>query len=948
MSRTRIIILTSLIILILITILITHHPHPKIDLSPDSTLPFDHTITTGQLENNLTYYIKQNKDPKDIAYLLLAVNVGSVNEDDHQQGLAHFLEHSVFNGSEHFPGKALMDYLNSVGSGMQGGSNAETGFDDTVYILETKTTDPEQLDKFFQILSDFAAYASLENDAIDKERGIILEEKRLDNDASSRMLDQLYEYLLYGSKYSKRLPIGDPEIVAHFPYQTLKDFYNDWYRPDLQAVIAVGDFDVQKVKALIEKHFSDIPQRDNPRERVYYDVPQHEDTKIAIITDGEAAETEILIYYKSPNTSLRTVGDYRKNTVLDLLTDMFYKRLSDITNSANPPFLEAYAWHYYIAHPQKLYTIGATVDENQVMQGFTALITEIERVKQHGFSASELEMSKSRLLSEYKMSLSEKDKTNSSDYAWALAEHFSNGTQVMNIDYEYQLVKALLKDITLEDIRTAINTYITEDNRVVAYMGAETPIFPSVGTPFMASEILNMFTEIQNTPLQPYSETIIDQPLLAKTPKKVKTKKPTHDLTLDTYTWSLPNGATVHLKPTDFKNNEINLNAFRSGGLSHADDDIYPIARFAAEINDNIGRGVFDINQLNTYLSDKDIYYHGSISNNYEQITAKSSVGDLETMLQMLYLDFTQPRYDETGFEIWKARKLLQLKNQEKDPEHIFYNTVDNLLYDSHLRGKEPTADDLVGTPLAASETAHTFYKSRFGSANDFHFVFVGNITPKDLQPFIEKYIATLPNKQTSNEIIDRNLRLSERTKRENIYKGQEMSRLVMQFNNSIVADYAMEQKINLMSAVFQEMIYENIREKMSGVYIIYTYPYILREQSNQVANFMYLGCDPNRVEEIITEAKRQVRLLLANDYEELFYTTAKETLRKDYEQKERDNEYWLSIVKEQILYGFSSSEITGHIAFLDTISREDIADMAKICFDLEKCVMVVQYPEKK
>jgi len=930
-----------IVLLIVSLILLAINIHAQ-TLTADTLLPFDESVTIGHLENGLTYYIKQNTEPKDMAYLYLVVKVGSVDENEDQRGLAHFLEHSAFNGTTNFPGNSLREYLNSVGSGLFGGSNAMTSFDFTIYILETKTTDLEQLDKFVMILSDYSARLLLTHEAIDKERGIILEERRLHSGAQQRMNDKIYPVLFYGSQYSVRLPIGIPEVIANFPYKTLEDFYQDWYRPDLQAVVAVGDFDVATVKSYIEKHFSDIPARVNPRQKVVFEVPPHADTKYVYATDKEATDTTLQIYYKSPAPSshLQTVEDQRRKLVEYLLNSMLNKRFSDIARSPNPPFTRAYAGSGNFINPLYVYILGATVDETHIIPGFTALITETQRVIQHGFHDSELVNAKANVLSMLERALSEKDKTDSNNFVGDLVQNFTDGSRVMDIDNEFAISSALLEDITLDEIYTAIDAYLTEENRVVVLQGPDT-IDDSIPS---EADILNIFDMIASTTLDAYAETTITEPLMAKIPKKKSEKKPVFDNTLNIYTWTLKNGAKIYLKPTDFKNNEIYMNAYRIGGLSQAEDKVFKSVKFATQIQNASGLGQFDAIQLSTYLTGKDLRFSTGLGMYTEQISGRSSIKDFETLMQMTHLNFTSPRLDETAFEVWQGRQEIQLRNQLNNPQYLLFKTFSEMIYNDHFRTKFDSVEDILAVN---HRTAFDYFKSRFSSATGYNFIFVGNITPDDLQGYIETYIATLPNKKVKTNIIDRHIKTTETLERKDIFKGEEMSMVVMQYNNSMIVDWSTEQKIQLMNSVFQEMLFENIREKMSGVYVIQSYPMISRFDINQVSLTVMFGCDPERVEEIIAEIDRQLGILLNNEFDDLFVNTARETLKKEYEQSDRENSSWIEYIKDKQLYGFSSEDVLRRASYVETITRDEIAEIANKCLDRQKCVTAVLYPEE-
>jgi len=934
MSYKRHILFIVCLVILITQIFAMAHPDREL-------LPLDESVIHGQFDNGLTYYIKQNSEPKGIAYLNLVVKVGSVDEDEHQLGLAHFLEHSAFNGSEHFPGYSVKDYLNSVGSGMvSGGTNAVTGFDKTIFYLQTKTTDPQQLDTFFLLLRDFATGLSLDDEAIDKERGIILEEKRHRGGAQRRMLDKVYEVLYCDSQYSKRMPIGTTEVLTSFEYQTLKDFYHDWYRPDLQAVVAVGDFDVAMVQALIEKHFANIPARENPRTKIDFPVPPHTDTKFAFTTDKEAKEIRLAFYYKSPYQPVLTVGDYHEQAIVTLLNLMLNKRFADIARSPNPPFSLAKAFYYQIVRPLNAYTINAIVDNEQIMHGYTAIATEVERAKRHGFYASELETAKASLLSQFERTFSEKDKVNSNAIGRSLANHFADGSLFLSIDYELPLIRRMLEGITLDDIDMAIERYITEENRVVCLLGPDT-VEASMPD---KSDLLRLFDEIAVAHIPPYVETTISTPLLVNEPSRVAINQPKHDKTLDMHTWTLKNGATVHLKTTDYKNNEIFVNAFRTGGLSQADDSIYNSARFAARIQFASGLGQFDANQLATYLAGKDITISTFINEQMEGMEGSSSRNDLETMLQMIWISVKEPRFDATAFATWQSRLIAQLRNEQNNPNDVFNNTWNNILYNRHLRRSPLTIEDVQAID---HRVAYNFFKSRFSSINGFHFIFVGNITPAELQPLIEKYIASFPNNEVKTNIVDNRLRMNEGLYREDIYKGQESTKAVMQFTTTMKTNWALTQKINLMNRLLNGMLFDNVREKMSGVYTIRSAPMFLEEPANQVSHNISFGANPDRIEEIIAEVNRQLGLLSDNQFDETYLETAKNARKKELEISMRTNSWWATAIKQKIVNGYNSGEVPTPIPFLETITRADIADLAKRCFDLEKYITVVLYPQE-
>lgn len=903
-------------------------------------VPVDENVLIGKLENGLTYYIRKNATPENFAQLRLVIKAGSVLEDDNQAGLAHFTEHMAFNGTENFPNNTLLEYLNTVGMGFSGGLNAFTSFDETVYMLSSRTDDKEQLDTSFLILSDWAARLTFDHDEIDSERGVIMEEWRGGRGANERMGNKQREVLFEGSKYAERMPIGTPEVIENFEYQLIKDFYNDWYRPDLQAVVAVGDFEVDEIKDLIIKHFTDIKPKDNPRPYPNYQIPEHDETKYSFVTDREATHTFISLIHKHPAKKIETINDYRSELIVQLLNTMLNNRFTEISRKEDSPFTYAVVYKQALVNPIQVYTLNALVDEKRVMDAFELIFTEVERVKQHGFYESELLRAKDILIKNLERNYLEMDKTNSQRYVWAYTFNFLKNQLMMSEAQEYNLAQAILPEITINDIRQAIDLWITEKNRIVGLTGIDKPDF----TVPAQEDVENILVNVSKQTLSPYLENILDEPLLSNIPVRTRVRKPKFNKKTGIHHWKLPNGINVYLKETDFRNNEILMSGFRYGGLSVAEDDIFLSAKVSGQIINESGIGQFDKNSLEKYLSGKDVYLMPELRAKNESFSGRSSVKDLETMFQLLWMYFNEHRFDENAFATWKRKIQTGIANVENSPEYTFNDSLYNVLYNYHLRSKQIHLSDL---DKINHQDAYNFFTQRFSTADGFNFVFVGNANPEILHNFIETYMANIPKGKETKHIIDRNVRYNRNGSRINVFKGQDDKSIVRLIYTN---DYKYNLKDNITmtaaNSVLFEMLLENIRERMSGVYSIYPFPVIENKPYGQMAIHISFGCDPNRVDEIIDAVRIEIEKIKNNDFDDKYLNTFKSTYKKRIEVQAKTNKYFLDRMEDFIFNDVNFRHLDDGMGQIDKLTNKDISDIIKRYIDFDKKIIIVLYPE--
>lgn len=684
---------------------------PVLCLAADLTAPLsvDPAVSTGTLPNGLRYYVRHNDKPEQRAALWLVVGAGSVDEDDDQQGLAHLIEHMAFNGTENFPRQALVSYLESIGMQFGPEVNAYTSQDETVYMLQVPTDKPELLDTGLRILEEWAHRVSFEEAEVDKERGVVIEEWRLGRDANERMSDKQLPVLFHGSRYGQRNTIGDPEILRNAPYETLRRFYRDWYRPDLMAVVAVGDFDAAAVEAAIRERFAGIPATANPRPRLQPEVPDHAQMLFAITTDPEAAGSGVSLMIKHEPWGEATVGDYRDGLRGLLANAMLRARFSELSRQADPPFSSAFAMDRRMARTKGVYGLRASVKEDGIARGFGALVTELERARRHGFTAGELERAKAEVLRQAEQAAAEMDKTESQRLARGLQSHFLRGTPYSDAAQRLALAQDLLPGIGLPEVEARLREVTDKGSRVVT---VEAPQRDDLAVPDEAA-LTAVMELVAASDIPAYVDATVDAPLVANVPAPAAITAREHDATLGTTTWTLANGVRVVLKPTDFKNDEILMWGTSPGGTSLIlDDALYPRVAAASNIVASSGAGAFEPTALQKKLAGRIVRVSPYISTNDEGLRGSASPQDLETLLQLTWLQVTAPREDATAFQSLIERQRSFLQNRAADPEAAYRDTITAVVAGHHPRRRPPRVEDLELLDLPGSLA---FYRDRFG-----------------------------------------------------------------------------------------------------------------------------------------------------------------------------------------------------------------------------------------
>lgn len=911
------------------------------DKSSDA-IPLDSNVRTGELANGLRYYIRKNDEPKKRAELRLAINAGSLLEDDDQKGIAHFVEHMLFNGTRRFEKAELVNFLERTGMRFGADVNAYTSFDETVYMLTIPTDSAEILEKSFDVLEDWAAYATLADEEIDKERGVVVEEwRRSTQNAGGRIRNQTLPVLLGGSRYEMRIPIGDTTTLKNAEYDVFKRFYKDWYRPDLMAVVAVGDFDVDEIEGKIKAHFSNLENPENAPERKSYEVPGHEETLFAIVTDPEYPFSTVETYYKRDAETFETVGQYRSLIVGRFFTSMLNKRLSEISRRPNPPFIGASVSKGSLVRTSAYHSMGAQVQDEEVLKGLEALLIEAKRVREHGFTESELDRQKRQTLRSYLRAYNERDNLSSSGFAGEYVSHFLEGEPTPGIEYEYELIQDILPTITTDELNSLAAEFVAAKNRVIiTTMPEKEGLFPPTEI-----ELASVFDKVENMSLELWVDEVNDQPLLANLPRPGEITSSTRVDTLSITEITLSNGVRIIMKPTDFKEDEVRFYASSPGGVSLASEEDYFNASNASMLVSRSGVGAFDPIALQKALADKVAGVSPYISEFSEGFRGSASPEDLETMFQLLHLYATESRVDSSALTTFQNQMRAYLPNRASTPQSVFQDSLIALLYGDDPRRQVPTLEMVATLDL---ETAHQFYKDRFADIGDFTFTFVGNFDVDELSTLAQTYIGSLPSsgrqetwRKNGNDLPDGALSTT-------VEKGiADQSQVLLIFHGDMSYDRVTRHRLRSMVDVLNIKLREELREEMGGVYSVSAQPSIseLPDPTYQISvNFT---CDPQRVDELIEAVFSQIEQVKEEGASEDNLGKIKEQQRRSRETQQETNSFWVSVL--DFYYTHEDEALLDVLTYnemIESLDSDDIKEAAEKYFNKERFIRAVLMPE--
>ena len=908
-----------------------------------SAIPQDPKVSKGVLPNGMTYYVRANENPKNRAELFLVVKAGSIDEDDDQQGLAHFCEHMSFNGTKNFPKHELIRYFESIGMEFGPEINAYTSFDETVYMLKVPLDSSVYMEKGLQVLYDWACQNTDSDEEINNERGIIHEEYRGGRDANYRMQMKWMPVFLHNSKYAERIPIGKMEIVDNCPPEALRRFRADWYRPDLQAVVVVGDFDQQKMVEKVKQKFSQIPAQKNPRPKKFYDIPDHKETLTSIVTDKEAQYPITYMLYKHPLEKSKTLGDYRETIKESLYNGMINNRLSEKLQQPEPPFLMAQTSYSELFGPKSVYASIAVANNGKIDSGLKAVLIENERVRRFGFTESELERQKTAVLNNIEKAYNERSNQKSINHAEEYKRNFLLTEEPFpGIENEFEYFKAFLPGITVAEINELAAKWITDENRVVVVAapeieGSKIPV---------ESEILAVLDEVKKMDIEPYKDAVTNVPLVEYEPvgSKVKSEKKLEKV--DAVEWVLENGATVVYKTTDFKDDEILFSAWSLGGnsLYTVKDDIS--AELATDVLSMSGIAGFDKITLDKMLTGKVFSLSPGISEIRESFSGSSSVKDVESMLQMLYLYFTEPRFDAKSYQSLMTRYAGILENKAASPESAFQDTLSVTMANYHERARPMTKERLQEADF---KRIQQIAKERFKNGADFKFFFVGNIDPVKFKPLIEKYIGGIPSMTEKENWIDLGIEKPNGIVEKVVKKGQEdKSEQYIVFHGDF--DYSGQNQVQLdaVGKILSTRLLEVIREDKSSVYSIGAYPSSSKYPDAEYSITVVYGTSPQKLEElkktvfdIISEYKKN-----GPSADEL--AKAQEKMYREREVALRENGFWMGILSNT--YFLKNGDFSEYGNYNEMVKNLTVKSTQKAFgdyFNFKNYVSVALAPEK-
>ncbi len=916
---------------------------PAVSADLTKSIPFDPQVKTGKLANGLTYYIRKNAEPKNRAELRLVIKAGSVLETDAQQGLAHFMEHMAFNGTKNFPKNELVSFLQSSGVKFGADLNAYTSFDETVYQLPVPTDSVRLFERAFQILEDWAHNITLDPVEIDKERGVILEEWRLRRGAQQRMRDKYFPLILNNSQYANRLPIGKEDIIKNFKPEVLEQFYKDWYRPDLMAVIAVGDFDVAKVESIIKEKFSRIPAVASPKPRTEYTIAPHPDSKVVILTDPEQPNTVVQVITKRPEIRERTLNDLRESLKRSLFNAMLGNRTEELTQQADPPFVFGFSnYGGFLANLDAFTSVAVPKDATGVERAIKAVLNENARVKKFGFTATELARAKQELLNGVEQAYKEQDKTRSSALVGQYVQHFLDGDPSTGIAYYYEFVRKNLNGITLPEVNTLVNQFIADTNRAVIVMAPEKDKEKLPTTDQVLSYINST-----GQGLTAYVDQTVNKPLLAKTPVPSPVTGEKKFTEIGVTEWTLKNGIKVVLKPTDFKNDQILFSAVSKGGTSLYDLKDFQNARFASTLIPQGGTGEFSQIQLGKFLAGKSLSVYPYISELNEGMSGSASPKDLPTALELLYSYFTQPRKDPDvvkGF-LSNQRGLLANQLATPTPNKVFQDTVQVTLGNYNPRRYPLKPEDLDQIDL---DKALKIYRERFADASDFTFFFVGSFDEKTIRPLIEKYIGGLPTGGTHESFRDLGIRAPEGKISKTVYKGidpKSTVQLVYSGNFTWTPENATQ--VDALSEVLEIKLLEKLREEESGVYGVSASGSYSKFPVQRYSFRIGFGCAPENVDKLINKTLELINELKKNGADPKDIAKFKAESMRETEVQLKENNFWLGYLTNQYINGDDLSEILHETEQLNKVTPESTKAAANQYFGNNFIQFILQ-PEKK
>jgi zinc protease len=923
----------------------SHSVHAEVNIDPsqlDAQIPADPAIRKGTLPNGLTYYIRKNAKPEKRMELRLVIKAGAINEDADQNGVAHFVEHMLFNGTEHFPKNELVRYLEKIGVRFGADLNAYTSTDHTAYQLPIPTDKPELISNGFKILADWAGHASFDPKEIDKERGVILEEWRLRQGAGMRASKAHRHTIYYGSKLETHDVIGDKAVIEKAPYPAIKRFYQDWYRPDLMAVVAVGDFDVEQIEKQIKDNFSSLKNPVKSRQLTGDDIEikANKEPLVSVYADSEQTSTTVNISYKKPAEKQGTFRAYQNSFIHNMESSILGERIDELLQKKNPPLQMAginYGNFFRNTDTFGIFTIPKTED---FISGYKAALTEVFRGIQHGFTENEYNRAKANLLSGLETYYNNREKIESANLADEYIRNFIDDEALPSIEYEYKYNQKLAQTIGIEEINALLKNNVTTDNMFVTV----TTVQKNGITIPTKEQLLQTYQELKNTEFAAYQDSFSAKSLFNKELTPGSITKTTEIKEIGLTEFVLSNGIKVLLKPTTFNDSEILFQAFSKGGSSLVPESDYLNGEYAAQIINSSGIADFNNTALQKILAGKYVGISPYIDDLSEGFNGATSPKDIETLMQLLHLYFTSPHKDKEAFDSFITRTKQWVDDSKRNPTTDFKETISYIMSGNDPRNKPITKEMIEGLNL---DKAFTIYQQRFADASDFTFVFVGAMEMEKFKNFLTHYLASLPTHNSVENFKNVFHDTPKQAIKKTFYKGKEdKSNIVLKMNG----DFEYNRKnIYLTQALVKVLNYrliDKLREEKAEVYSPHGYISVYQYPKSEYVSGISLGSKPSNVANLIKTVKNIVHDLQTTLPSDEDMQKIKEADTRQYEINLKENNYWMNQIENYYYNNLDVRDIVHYPDLIKSLTKQDIKQAAIKYFNLESLKEFVLYPE--
>ncbi len=907
-------------------------------------IPLDPQVRYGVLENGMTYYIRSNDLPKDRADFYIVFNVGAILENDNQDGLAHLTEHMAFNGTKNFPKKGVLDFLERNGVAFGHNVNAFTSLDVTAYNLnDVPVTDESVVDTSLLILHDWSNYVAFEDEEIDAERKVVHEEWRTRRSADFRMMKELMPIIYKGSKYAERDVIGSLDVIDNCTYETLRSFYRDWYRPDLEAIIIVGDFDADVMEKKVVDLFSTVSKPVNPKERPVYEVPNNKEPLVGIATDPEAQRNMVQVYFKHDivEPENKDIDYMRELLIRNLYNSMINTRLNELVQKENPPFIVGYSAYTGMTRSKDAFTAVAFAKDNEIPRALTSVLEENERVRQHGFTQGEFERAKKDILRGYEKSYKEKDNMKNNQFVWEYFSHYLTNEPSPGVEFEYEYANKVIPTISLEEINNLPQNWITDENIVISITGLENEevILPK------EEEVLAIIEKVKNSELDPYIDAVSDKPLIATLPDPGSITNTDNLEELGVTVWTLENGAVVIVKPTDFKEDEILFEAYSFGGSSLLEVEDLPSADMTTTIVSQSGVSEFDNITLNKMMAGKVVRLTPYLSDYTEGLSGSTSPQDLETFMQLLYSQLETPRFDEQSYSAFLGRIKAWLKNTSTDPRSVSRDSISYLMADRNERKVPMNIDKLNKVEF---EKIKDIYINRFNDGSNFRFYFVGNITLDEFKPLVEQYIGGLQADDREEQWKDNNVRPPAENAVNHFNIPMETPKATVFVNYNGTMDYNATNLVYLsaMRYILSLRYTETIREDEGGTYGVGVWTSSSKIPYEGFRVNMQFDCDPERAEHLKSIVYAEVDNFIENGPKEVDVHKTIEYFMKTREENLKENSFWLRTLVSMDRNDLNTIDKANYDEIVKGMNVEKLKKFAGELFKDSKNVEVIMFPE--